>query len=1197
MDIVTLSKAKKYTDSSIAGIDGVLAGKNCKIQSVEDITNGHRITFSWNDDEDVARTVSIDVMDGRDIISTEIKYASSSSGTTPPSSESDWSTNVPLVPDGYYLWTRNITTFSTGDQTISYVIGRQGVNGVSPTVTVTDIPGGHRVVITDGTGQHPFNVMDGLAIDHIEVAYAASSSGTSAPTNPSDWQSTPPEVPTGNYLWTRNKTYLKDGTTSVAYLVGLQGAEGISPTVEVTPVPVGNQVTITDKDGDHTFTVEDGQDGADGRDGADGDDGFSPIITTNKVGKTTTITIVDATGTKYATVLDGADGKTITNITINAQNHVIVSYSDGTSSDAGELVVQSAVMSVNGETGNVILSLPDVVNVGSNLTYDSVTNTLSANAQSITVDSEISSTSENPVQNKVIKSALDNKVESGLPTDAILHYSFDDVPDIPDGDNVVLNNKDFSLTDWVRLDGFTSVTLDSENRLKVSPDASYYYTFKKDGLTYGDVKGKLLIAKVFPRSSISGIKFGLYSYSTDYYSSSPLKLDKWQVIEVYIQEFQDVPDSSPVWFYGDMNGNGSNYILIEWLYIGDGSSITPIIDNSGNGDNAINNGAVAVPGICGKAVRLYDKVIETEYKLAGDFSISLWVKPDSVVSNKTRYIVRSILPESYYGGIYVYIKNGSNNHYFSIEFQVTLYSCTLYQSDLLPLNTWTHIVLTNEEGTFKAYINGNLVNTHTYSNYRFSNSYPIGLGSTSNDETQAIDDFQVFDYAIDQKAVTALYTNRGNTPKYYTLADYLINNGSEDAGKADKVHNATNGNLAGLDGTGNLTDSGKKPSDFVEKSSTSGLLKNDGTVDTNTYITSSNLATVATSGDFNDLINKPTIDSAMSSTSTNAVQNKVVNTALEGKVPTTRTVNGKVLSSDITLSASDVSAIASSLKGAANGVAELDVNGLVPSSQLPSYVDDVLEYNSLSAFPETGQSGKIYVALDTNLTYRWSGSAYVEISPSLALGETSSTAYRGDRGKTAYDHSQLTSGNPHNVTKSDVGLGSVVDTGDSAIPVSGGTTKFTTGGAYTELAKKLSLSGGTMTGTINEPVNKVQINFRPNHANYDAVVSYQTSGNEALVLSTKNAVTSFMFVNGEDTVANISSNRWQSLTPGLQIKNNCVSINKLIANSVSPSYTLDVGGTINASGNISTNGSVTIGNNKATMQYNSTTQAIDFVFN
>ena len=82
------------------------------------------------------------------------------------------------------------------------------------------------------------------------------------------------------------------------------------------------------------------------------------------------------------------------------------------------------------------------------------------------------------------------------------------------------------------------------------------------------------------------------------------------------------------------------------------------------------------------------------------------------------------------------------------------------------------------------------------------------------------------------------------------------------------------------------------------------------------------------------------------------------------------------------------------------------VDGKVPTSQLPSFVDDVLEFANLAAFPATGESGKIYVAQDTNKTYRWSGSAYVVISETIALGETSATAYRGDRGKTAYEHSQ-----------------------------------------------------------------------------------------------------------------------------------------------------------------------------------------------
>lgn len=83
--------------------------------------------------------------------------------------------------------------------------------------------------------------------------------------------------------------------------------------------------------------------------------------------------------------------------------------------------------------------------------------------------------------------------------------------------------------------------------------------------------------------------------------------------------------------------------------------------------------------------------------------------------------------------------------------------------------------------------------------------------------------------------------------------------------------------------------------------------------------------------------------------------------------------------------------------------ANLSNSGKVPASQLPSYVDDVEEYESLSSFPSYGEEGKIYVAKNTNLTYRWSGSTYVEISQSIALGETSNTAYPGDKGKQLKD--------------------------------------------------------------------------------------------------------------------------------------------------------------------------------------------------
>ena len=98
------------------------------------------------------------------------------------------------------------------------------------------------------------------------------------------------------------------------------------------------------------------------------------------------------------------------------------------------------------------------------------------------------------------------------------------------------------------------------------------------------------------------------------------------------------------------------------------------------------------------------------------------------------------------------------------------------------------------------------------------------------------------------------------------------------------------------------------------------------------------------------------------------------------------------------------------------------INGLIPASQLPSYVDDVLSFPDLISFPALGEDGKIYIAEDVNKTYRWGGNSYVEIDGGVALGETSSTAYRGDRGKIAYDHS-LSQGNPHNTTTSDINEG------------------------------------------------------------------------------------------------------------------------------------------------------------------------------
>lgn len=201
-----------------------------------------------------------------------------------------------------------------------------------------------------------------------------------------------------------------------------------------------------------------------------------------------------------------------------------------------------------------------------------------------------------------------------------------------------------------------------------------------------------------------------------------------------------------------------------------------------------------------------------------------------------------------------------------------------------------------------------------------------------------------------------------------------------------------------------------------------------------------------------------------------------------------QSISEKGVNITVPTQASDINAIPSSEKGVNNGVASLDETGKVPSAQLPSYVDDVVEYDSKSNFPETGESGKIYIAKDTNLTYRWSGSNYVEISPSLALGETSSTAYPGDKGKVAYDHSQIKTGNPHGTTLNDFGvtlssqqINSLPDNIQQVQESFDGLSNVAKSGSYEDLSNKpklVKIQEGTLlkteiTKTINVTGGKI----------------------------------------------------------------------------------------------------------------------------
>ena len=168
--------------------------------------------------------------------------------------------------------------------------------------------------------------------------------------------------------------------------------------------------------------------------------------------------------------------------------------------------------------------------------------------------------------------------------------------------------------------------------------------------------------------------------------------------------------------------------------------------------------------------------------------------------------------------------------------------------------------------------------------------------------------------------------------------------------------------------------------------------------------------------------------------------------------------------------------------GSPNGIAELDDSGRVLSSQLPSYVDAIIEgyfvddkfyRDDLFVDEIIGEASKIYIDVVSSRTYRWSGERFVLIAGDIVLGETSTTAYRGDRGKTAFDHSQFI-GNPHGLTKADIGLGNVdnVSTNDQILTYTKSTTPLPL-----ISGEKLTTSLGKIAKSVDDNIDHINNNL------------------------------------------------------------------------------------------------------------------------
>lgn len=257
-------------------------------------------------------------------------------------------------------------------------------------------------------------------------------------------------------------------------------------------------------------------------------------------------------------------------------------------------------------------------------------------------------------------------------------------------------------------------------------------------------------------------------------------------------------------------------------------------------------------------------------------------------------------------------------------------------------------------------------------------------------------------------------------------------------------------------------------------------------------------ATVATSGSYNDLSNKPTIPTipgslknpnaltiSLNGTSQgaydgSAVKNINITASSVGAAASSHThTKAQITDFPTSMPASDVYSWAKQSSKPSYTISEVSgnlaasrISGTISAANLPSYVDDVLEYASLSKFPTTGESGKIYTALDTNKIYRWGGSAYVIISETIALGTTHSSAGYGDESRAAYNHS-TSIGNPHKTTKADLGLGSVENKSSATIRGELTSANVTTALGYTPPKTDTNthyttrIVAGAKSGTVN----------------------------------------------------------------------------------------------------------------------------------
>lgn len=344
-----------------------------------------------------------------------------------------------------------------------------------------------------------------------------------------------------------------------------------------------------------------------------------------------------------------------------------------------------------------------------------------------------------------------NDIATNLPKDSILHYSFDDIPDLPDGTRQSVSVQNSYNCSHTESEGIVTVTPTNTSL------ASYYSGFYSSGMG-----GKIAILDV---KGEYGYKYNSGFYSQDI--SASLDYTYTDLPDGWRRFYLIIPSNVTATFRFATVPMTFGKMYIRNIYIGDGSYTSPVIDNTNGQYNATNNGGLAVQGVSGKGIKLLNgKYLSiVNYNIPNTFTVSLWVKPENnttglvqnIITKAGHFILRNGTSWGTYMQLYIY--TGNNTETF------------LNIGSLLPVE-WNHIVITRNGTAVKVFRNGILAGTYTVpSDNIVTNSGNVYIGTSGDTRGQELDDIQIFDRALTELEVMRLYYNKANTPKNNTLSD------------------------------------------------------------------------------------------------------------------------------------------------------------------------------------------------------------------------------------------------------------------------------------------------------------------------------------------------------------------------------------------------------------------------------------------